>query len=509
MPNIFSILLMLGILSSLIIVHEFGHFAVARFFGFQTPVFGFGLPFGPSITLGQRWETQFKIHPACLLGGYVAIPELGDESSLAHEAYGVPLKPFKKFPIWQRALVAFAGVAMNMIFAYVVMIVMVVTVGLPIEKVYVENLAENIPIAKAAGVQSGDRIAAIDNLKIRTSEQVIDYLSKHKAAEVTMHIVREPEAVRGTLQGEKDGTPVDIKVTTNADGKVGMMLVRPTEKIQGNPIEICSKAFSELWDLTSQMLSTLGRMGHNIFFGWAEPHPKGAPAQAGIGDLHGVLVVIKWGADLADTDWTKLFTFTALISMDLAIVNLLPIPALDGGHLFFQLLEAIRGKPMEEKIHSELVKWGFIGLLTLMAVIMVNDIRALFTGELDFKGKKKPGQTQPKKDDSKNGAQDPAKDPSTDPSKSQSQTTDPTKDPATGPTKDQATDPTKNPVTDPIKDPAADSKNQSPSSTETAPAPDAPKTDEPIKGANPDPASTTAPTIENAAKTNTPVPAAR
>lgn len=400
MPNIFSILLMLGILSVLIIVHEFGHFAVARFFGFQTPVFGFGLPFGPSWTIGEKWGTQFKIH-ACLLGGYVAIPELGDESSLAHEAYGVPLQPFKKFPIWQRALVAFAGVAMNMIFAYFVMIVMVAMLGVPVDKVYVENLAENIPIARDAGVLKGDRIAGIDSLKIKTTEQVIDYLSKHKATEVTMHILREPEDLRGTPDGANAAKEVDIKVKTSPEGKVGMMLMRPVEKITGSPLEIFSRAFTELWDLTSQMLSTLGRMVHNIFFGWMEPKVAGAPPQAGIGDLHGVLVVIKWGADLAEADWTKLFTFTALISMDLAIVNLLPIPALDGGHLFFQLLEAIRGKPMEEKTQGELVKWGFIGLLTLMAVIMVNDIRALFSGELDFKKSKKPAQTQPKSGENK------------------------------------------------------------------------------------------------------------
>src|ERR1700737_385184 len=116
----FAILVMLGILSVLIIVHEFGHFSVARYFGVQTPVFGFGLPFGPSWVVGHKWGTEFRVH-ACLLGGYVAIPELGDESNAKEEHYGVPLKPFKKFPIWQRALVAFAGVGFNIMFAWLVM----------------------------------------------------------------------------------------------------------------------------------------------------------------------------------------------------------------------------------------------------------------------------------------------------------------------------------------------------------------------------------------------------
>src|ERR1700722_14540063 len=103
---------MLGILSVLIIVHECGHFSVARFFGFQTPIFGFGLPFGPHWVVGKKWGTEFRIH-ACLLGGYVAIPELGDESNA--DAFGALTQPFRKFPIWQRALVAVAGVAFNVL----------------------------------------------------------------------------------------------------------------------------------------------------------------------------------------------------------------------------------------------------------------------------------------------------------------------------------------------------------------------------------------------------------
>ncbi len=393
MPNVLSVLLMLGILSVLIIIHEFGHFSVARYFGFQTPVFGFGLPFGPSWTLGEKWGTQFKIH-ALLLGGYVAIPELGDESNLAHEAYGVPLKPFKKFPIWQRALVAFAGVGMNMIFAYIVMIAMVCMVGVPVDKVYVKELPNSLPMARDAGVLIGDRIDAIDSMKVKTTGQVIEYLSKHKAQAVTLHILREPEDLRGKPEGEAKAEHVDIKATTNADGKLGMGLVPAIEKLNAPPTEIASRAFTELCDLTGQMVSTLGRMMHQIFFGWMEHKAPGAAPGASLGDLHGVLVVIKWGAELAQNDWTQLFQFTALISMDLAIVNLLPIPALDGGHLFFQLLEAIRGKPMEEKVQGELVKWGFISLITLMAIIMVNDIRALFTGELDYNKLKSKKQEQ-------------------------------------------------------------------------------------------------------------------
>lgn len=391
--NLLAVFLMLGILSILIIVHEFGHFSVARFFGFQTPVFGIGLPFGPSWVVGTKWGTQFKIH-ALLLGGYVAIPELGDESSMAHDAYGVPLKPFTKFPIWQRALVAVAGVTMNVIFAYVVMVALVAMLGVPVEKVYVEDLPAGVAIAREAGVKVGDRIDTLDGNKITKTDQVIEYLSSHKSTQVTLGILREPEDLKGTSEGEAKAEKVEIKATTSPAGKLGMALGSPRVKQEMNPIAVCADAFSELCDLTYQMMSTLCKMIYQIVYNlvtlqFLQPKAATGPPQAGLGDLHGVLVVIKWGAELAQQDWTKLFTFTALISMDLAIVNLLPIPALDGGHLFFMLMEAIRGKPMDEKLHGELVKWGFISLLALMALIMVNDIRALMTGELDFKKDKK------------------------------------------------------------------------------------------------------------------------
>src|SRR6185437_6166531 len=98
----------------------------------------------------------------------------------------------------------------------------------------------------------------------------------------------------------------------------------------------------KLWTLTSSMMSALGQMVEGLFSGGAKTpgHPK-----VSLGDLHGVLAVVKIGADIAQQDWSQLFIFTILISMDLAIINLLPWPALDGGHLAFMTFEAVRGRP--------------------------------------------------------------------------------------------------------------------------------------------------------------------
>jgi len=299
---------MLGILSVLIIVHECGHFSVARFFGFQTPVFGFGLPFGPHWVVGKRWGTEFRVH-ACLLGGYVAIPELGDESN--QDAFGVPLKPFKKFPIWQRALVAFAGVGFNMLFAYLVTLVMFFVLGQPIYSTSIDSLPKENPIAARAGIQKGDELVSIDSFKVTTSDEAVSYLSAHKSTPVKINVIRDKQ-------------PMTIEMTTNSNGKVGMALISKLvtyQKVDGNSLEVPGLAFSKLCKLTWSMLDALGQMVQGLAAGGKA---SGGHPAVGIQDLHGVLAVVAIGANIAQQDWSQLFIFTIMISMDLAIINLAP-----------------------------------------------------------------------------------------------------------------------------------------------------------------------------------------
>jgi regulator of sigma E protease len=372
---------MLAILSILIIVHEIGHFSVARLFGFQTPVFGFGLPFGPHWVVGRRWGTEFRIH-ACLLGGYVAIPELGDESQQQDSAFGVELKPFRKFPIWQRALVAFAGVGFNILFAYLVMLTMFLTLGQPSQPTVVHSLIKSNPIAAQAGIREGDRVISLDGVKVAGPDDVVHYLVSHKMTEVHFDIVR-------------DGQPMTIAMVTNADGKVGMALVSKGPisytPVEGGFFQVASLAAVKLWTLTANMMEALGQLFSGLFAGGGGGGGPGKPA--GIEDLHGVLAVIKIGADIAQQDWSQLFLFTIMISMDLAIINLVPWPALDGGHLAFMAVEALRGRPMGERAQGEIVKWGFLSLIVLMMIVMFNDVTALFSGKLNFKLPKQETQT--------------------------------------------------------------------------------------------------------------------
>jgi membrane-associated protease RseP (regulator of RpoE activity) len=375
-----AVFMMLAILSVLIIVHECGHFSVARLFGFQTPVFGFGLPFGPYWTIGRKWGTEFRIH-ALLLGGFVLIPELGDESSL-QEDFFPPLKPFRKFSVWKRALVAFAGVGFNIIFAYLVMLVMFFTLGEPTQTTVVHSLITQNPIAAQAGVLKDDELIAVNGVKVTNSTDAVKKLGSHKNELIEIEILRNKQ-------------PLKLSMRTNVDGKVGMALVSPVvyRKVEGGFFQTAVAAAVKLWTLTGSMIDALCQMVVALTSG---SKASGGHPALGLQDLHGVLLVVAMGADYAQQDWSQLFLFTIMISMDLAIVNLLPIPALDGGHLAFLFFEAIRGKPMKDTVRGELVKWGFISLLLLMAVVMVNDVTALYTGKFDFRGSRLRSSTQDK-----------------------------------------------------------------------------------------------------------------
>jgi regulator of sigma E protease len=374
-----AILAMLGILSILIIVHECGHFFVARLFGFQTPVFGFGLPFfGPSWSLGHKWGTEFKLH-ALLLGGYVSIPELGDES--AEQNFGGELKPFKKFPIWQRILVAFAGPGANILFAYVVMALMLLILGEPCQSTIVGALPKENPIAAQAGVLANDEIVNINGKPVLSPSDAVQTLSGHKSEKIIIDIRRK---VNDEIQS------ISLPMTTNADGKVGMVLtVKGPVRYQKVDIDgprIFSSAAKKMWSLTALMLDSLRQMVVGL---WSHvfSNGKGANGQAlpGIQDIHGVFAVVKLGSEITKQDWNQLFLFTILISLDLAIVNLLPWPPLDGSHIAFSLVEGIQRKPVNPLVQAEMMKWGTISLLLLMALITVNDITAWISGKLDFK----------------------------------------------------------------------------------------------------------------------------
>ena len=402
---VLNIVVVLAMISVMIIVHEFGHWIVARRLGFQTPVFGFGLPFGPAIKLGHWKETEFRFH-WFVLGGYVAIPELGDESSEEILKEMPHLKALKSFPVWKRACVASAGVAFNILFTYLICFMMVATIGPPSTKgnVVITNLLDSSSptvnnsfkpnaIAKDAGLMPGDVILKANHINIKEPAQLVQIVMSSPEKEVLIKVKRN------YIENEKKKSEVlNVKVIPNKDGMIGVGLGLSSngeyEKPSRNPFVWTGQAAQVLYEWTLSMLIGLFLMIMNMI-GIA---PNGTP-KINAGDLHGIVAIVSVFAQAITIDFREIYRWTALISVNLAIINLLPIPALDGGHLLFMAIEKIRGKKLAESIQQRAIQTGFLFLIMLMFFVLFNDIKGLMSGKFNLMQERK---TSGEKSDKKN-----------------------------------------------------------------------------------------------------------
>jgi len=453
------IITMLILLSVLILVHEFGHFIVARKLGIKVEKFGFGLPFGPTLYETKWGDTKICVH-SFLLGGYVSFPDDDPDSEIPKDS---PERIANR-KVWERFLVVSAGVTANAIIAYLIVLMVAGFSGsVPANQydIYVDGLQENKNHAShQIDMKPGDKILTANGKKIDTlfkfvgtakrSKKFNDYISyeRHQAMvdkilEANPDLPQEgviPEGTTIKLPASGPEKPVEVP----KDIFAGYQEYKPegkylTEKEQQLRENIQDKQeFTSEGDVTvSQLAAAIGdtvhpinivvlRDGKPVDLSPAYPNEEGmigiklrvqevnvavkSPADAMVkswdylqrnavymvkglwmivtgqiplNDLHGIVAVTKIGSDIIENRgiWDGLL-LTALISIDLAIVNLLPIPALDGGHIMFLIIEKLRGRPVEEKTQETFAKYGFVFLIGLMFIIIFNDIFALITDKL-------------------------------------------------------------------------------------------------------------------------------
>jgi regulator of sigma E protease len=243
MLGISTIILFLLLVSLMTVGHELGHFLVARFFGLQTPVFGLGLPWGPSWVIGHKWDTQVRVH-LLLFGGYVSIPELDsappDETSRA--------KPLRHFPLWQRILVVLAGVGFYIMFAWMALFISLNAAGEPNQRVVVQDLSPTNPIAASAGVKRGDLIVAIDSKQVSSPDEIVSCLRSHPATPVIIRVLRQEHEL-------------ELPITSDSGGKVGMSLgidVSSSYRRIGF-VECFGRATHNLYKMTTDIYRATGR----------------------------------------------------------------------------------------------------------------------------------------------------------------------------------------------------------------------------------------------------------
>ncbi len=356
--------------------HEFGHFIVAKKSGIRVDEFSFGFP--PKLFGKKIGETTYNFN-ALPLGGYVKIHgENPDEDSIDDPDKG---RSFVHKPLRVKAGVLFAGVAMNFIVAWVLLSIgfmsgLPSSAGVQPEGTIIKNQAltivsvtPNSP-AEKAGLKSGDKILALESYNIKkevndttrvlsshfTAETVQSFVKNHQTDEINFSIVRAKEdlIIPVTPELNKDGAVVGISMDT-----IGTLQL-PIHKAAWEGLKLTS----DLTIRTAVGFYTLIKDGIS-----------------GTGDLSkvtGPIGIIGIVGDAADFGFIYLLSFTALISINLVIINLIPFPALDGGRLLFLLIEKVKGSRIKPKVANLVNIIGFGLLMIFMVVITYNDIIRLF-----------------------------------------------------------------------------------------------------------------------------------
>ena len=370
-----TILLFIVILGLLVFVHEMGHFLAARFFGVKAEEFGFGFPprmFGAVyddarkryrfVRGREEVESPHTVYSFnwLPLGGFVRIKgEDGNE----HEP-----DSFVAQPAWKRITILVAGVVMNFVTAAVIFaVVFYLGVRQPIDasvaSQYTDTQIQILQVspdssAQALGLEPGDQILTIDNQAVTDIEGVKEGLDQARGEQISLTIDRlgSPQTLNGEFQvpsntEEAQKTKFGIAYSHTATVKLPMH-------------EALTQGVATTWNVTGAILSAFGKLIGALF---------GGPTVSGV-DLTGPVGIVYITKQMSELGLVYILQFAALLSVNLAIINALPIPALDGGRILFVLIEKIKGTPVRRSTEGLIHQIGFLLLIFLMVFITTRDI---------------------------------------------------------------------------------------------------------------------------------------
>jgi len=354
-----NVLAVIGVLALLIFVHELGHFMAARLQGIHVNRFSIG--FGPILWKYQGSQTEYALR-AIPLGGFVGFPDDDPDSTIPPEDPDL----LRNRPVLDRAIVISAGVVANMIFAYLVFVVQFGSLGVPDSfnlkpGVFVPEVMADTP-AEVAGIKAGDVILAVDGEpladEVNAQRDLIALIKASPNERVDLTIKRIDREVNVTVTprvNKPDGNAV-IGVVLQANGTVAY---RPAK----NPGEVFSVAAREFQDKTVLVAKGMASLITDF--------------SSMAGQVGSPVKIVEQGAGLAKADSRSLFPFAAIISINLAIINILPLPALDGGQLAFLIIEALRGKPLPMRLQESVMQTGIFLLLGLGIFLIIRDTTQL------------------------------------------------------------------------------------------------------------------------------------
>ena len=349
----------LVVLTVLVFVHELGHYLVARWNNVRVEVFSIG--FGPELfgwnnRAGTRWKVS-----AIPLGGYVKM--FGDADPASMPAADLPeMTPaerevafhHKRLP--QRAAIVAAGPVANFIFAIVALTGLFMTVGQPFTPPQIGTVQQG-SAAEAAGMQAGDKIVALDGQAIERFEDVQRIVRLDPGQPLAVVIQRGDQSVNLSV------TPKLSEVTDQFGNKHSYGLLgivgQGVQYVRYNPFEALVRANSETFDIVGGTLQAVWQM----IIGARSTDELGGP-----------LRIAQMSGEVAQYGWSAIVPFMAVLSINLGLINLFPIPVLDGGHLLFYAAEALRGRPLGHRAQEYGFRFGLALVLTLMVFATWNDL---------------------------------------------------------------------------------------------------------------------------------------
>lgn len=344
-----TILATIFVLGVLIFFHELGHFMMAKRAGIRVDKFSLGFP--PTILSKKYGETEYAIG-AIPLGGYVKMAgENPDE-----ETKGEPWE-FMSKSVWKRFLVIFAGPFMNFVLAVAVLTCVYSIRGEAVDNMVIVNeVSEDMPAAKA-GILPGDKIVEIDGIEITSFEQMANEIIYPKIEqEVTVSWEREGQRYTETLTTAK----TVMYYQTGDSTEVGIIGINP------KPLYARMGLFASLSKGVSQSVFYV-----KMVFGYVYDLVTRKVDASGIG---GPIFISQLAGQTARSGFGVLLEFMALLSVNLAVLNILPIPVLDGGHLIFLLVEKLKGSPVSIKTRLIAQQIGLAFMLILIVFVTFNDI---------------------------------------------------------------------------------------------------------------------------------------
>ncbi|MEO6093340.1 MAG: RIP metalloprotease RseP [Novosphingobium sp.] len=357
-----TILAFLLVLGPLVVVHELGHYLVGRWFGVKADVFsvGFGKELlGWTDLRGTRWKLS-----ALPLGGYVRFAGDMNAASMAVTTddgltAAERARTFNAQPLGQRALIVLAGPLTNLLCAVAIFTGFNLAYGHMFASPEVAVLAKDSPAA-AAGVRVGDRILAIDGNAIASFTDIPEHVLPYPGSVVTLAIRRDgrelsiPVKIAATEQRDEFGNSAKVGRIGIGAGKVEVERV--------GPIEAVRLGFEQTFDIMRMMAAGIGQI---------------ISGDRSVKELGGPLTIAKYSGEQFTLGWAQFVGFAALISINLAFINLLPIPALDGGHLALYAAEAVRRKPLAPRGQEWAFRTGLALVLALMLIVTFNDLAKL------------------------------------------------------------------------------------------------------------------------------------